>query len=160
MTPIRPDISATPLATARPGSVPLRAAPAGLPDPNLQPPTIAESGDPFSQVRILELTARLERGQPIRIADIAATLDGLYLDWTFAPAVVLDALVALQANWLSDYRNGSGIVLVDGPHGPTVTIEDSSRVDPWIVRQAVRAAGACQEALLAFSRHGGTGFDD
>src|SRR5450631_4079302 len=72
LTPIRPDIPATPSATARPGSVPLRVAPAGLPDPNLQPPTIAESGDPFGQVRILELTARLERGQPIRIADIAA----------------------------------------------------------------------------------------
>jgi len=140
--------------------VPLRPAPAGLPNPNLQPPTIAESGDPFGQVRILELTARLERGRPIRIADIAATLDGLYLDWTFAPAVVLDALVALQANWLSDYRNGSGIVLADGPHGTTVTIEDSSRVDPWIVRQVLRAAGACQEALLDFSRRGGTGFDD
>ena len=51
-----------------------------------------------------------------------------------------DALVALQSNWLSDYRNASGIVLVDGIHGPTVTIEDSSRVDPWIVRQALRAA--------------------
>ena len=156
MTDARPAHS----ATARPGSVPLRPAPAGLPNPNLQPPTIAESGDPFSLVRILELTARLERGRPIRIDDIAAALDSTYLDWTFAPSVVTDALVALQANWLSDYRNGSGIVLRDGPHGATVTIEDSSRVDPWIVRQVQRAQGSCQEALLAFSRRGGTGFDD
>jgi hypothetical protein len=74
--------------------------------------------------------------------------------------VVTDALVSLQANWLSDYRNGSGIVLVDGPQGAMVTIEDSSRVDPWIVRQVARAADACREALLAFSRRGGTGFDD
>jgi hypothetical protein len=147
-------------ALARPGSVPLRPAPAGLPDPNLQPPTIAESGDPFALVRILELVARLERAHPIRIDDIAAALNSVYLDWTFASPVVADALVALQANWLSDYRNGSGIVLADGSHGATVTIEDSSRVDPWIVRQVVRAAGACQEALLAFSRRGGTGFDD
>jgi hypothetical protein len=145
---------------ARPGSVPLRAAPAGLPNPNLQPPTIAESGDPFALVRILELAARLERGRPIRIDDIAATLNGLYLDWTFAPSVVTDALVALQANWLSDYRNGSGIVLAEGPYGATITIEESSRVDPWIVRQANRAADACQEALLAFSRRGESGFDD
>jgi hypothetical protein len=156
VTHARPAIS----ATVRPGSVPLRPAPAGLPNPNLQPPTIAESGDPFSLVRILELTARLGRGQPIRVDDIAATLNAIYLDWTFAPGVLIDALVALQANWLSDYRNGSGIVLVDGPHGATVTIEDSSRVDPWIVRQVQRAASACQEALLAFSRRGGTGFDD
>jgi hypothetical protein len=140
--------------------VPLRPAPPGLPDPNLQPPIIAESGDPFALVRILELIARVERGGPIRIDDIAGALNGAYLDWTFAPSVVTDALVALQANWLSDYRNGSGIVLADGPYGATVTIEDSSRVDPWIVRQALRAAGACQEALLAFSRRSGVGFDD
>ena len=108
----------------------------------------------------LELIARVERGGPIRIDDIAGALNGAYLDWTFAPSVVTDALVALQANWLSDYRNGSGIVLADGPYGATVTIEDSSRVDPWIVRQALRAAGACQEALLAFSRRSGVGFDD
>jgi hypothetical protein len=140
--------------------VPLRPAPPGLPNPNLQPPIIAESGDPFALVRILELIARVERGGPIRIDDIAGALNGAYLDWAFAPSVVTDALVALQANWLSDYRNGSGIVLADGPYGATVTIEDSSRVDPWIVRQALRAAGACQEALLAFSRRSGVGFDD
>lgn len=155
MTHARRDGSAV-----RPGSVPLRPAPPGLPNPNLQPPIIAESGDPFALVRILELVARVERGGPIRIDDIAGALNGAYLDWTFAPSVVTDALVALQANWLSDYRNGSGIVLADGPYGATVAIEDSSRVDPWIVRQALRAAGACQEALLAFSRRSGVGFDD
>ena len=30
----------------------------------------------------------------------------------------------LQANWMADYRNSSGIVLEDGSHGPTLTIED------------------------------------
>lgn len=144
----------------QPGAVPLRSAPAGLPDPNLQPPNVAETGSPFSLVRIIDLVARLERGSSIRVDDIAAALDRAYLDWTFAPAVVTAALVALQSNWLSDYRNASGIVLADGPYGPTVTIEDSSRVDPWIVRQAVRAASACREELAAFSRRGGSGFDD
>jgi len=148
------------LAAVRPGSVALRPAPAGLPDPNIQPPTIAEAGDPFALVRVLELVARIERGRPVRIDDIAAALNATYLDWTFAPIVVADALVGLQANWLSDYRNASGIVLADGPQGASVTIEDSSRVDPWIVRQVDRAAAACHEALLAFSRRGGTGFDD
>jgi hypothetical protein len=147
-------------AAARPGTVPLRSAPAGLPDPNVQPPTIAESGDPFALLRILELVARLGRGQAIRIDDIAAALNSAYLDWTFAPAVVIDALVSLQANWLSDYRNASGIVLADGAQGTTVTIEDSSRVDPWIVRQVQRAADACHDSLRAFSRRSGTGFDD
>ena len=107
------------------------------------------------RLRILELVARLERGRAIRVDDVAAALNAAYLDWTFAPVVVADALVALQANWLSDYRNASGIVLVDGRTGLTVTIEDSSRVDPWIVRQALRSADACREALLAFSRRVG-----
>ena len=45
---------------------------------------------------------------------------------------------------MADYRNSSGIVLEDGPSGPLVTLEDSSRVDPWIVGQAQREAAACQ----------------
>ena len=144
----------------RPGAVPMRAAPAGLPDPNLQPPSVAESGNPFSLVRIIDLVARLQRGVPIRIDDIASALDRSYLDWTFAPSVVADALIGLQANWLTDYRNSSGIVLADGPYGATVTIEDSSRVDPWVDRQGERAAAACRAELAAFSRRGGSGFDD
>ena len=39
----------------------------------------------------------------------------------------------------------------DGPSGVTVTIEDSSRVDPWIAQQAQRLARACREALDDFS---------
>ncbi len=62
-----------------------------------------------------------------------------------------DALVALQSNWLSDYRNASGIVVEDGPYGPAVTIEDSSRVDPWIVRQVAREVAACRTALADFA---------
>jgi hypothetical protein len=138
----------------------MRPRPAGLPDPNVQPPTVAESGSPFSLVRIIDLVARIERGAPIRIDDLAAALDRAYLDWTFAPSVVTDALVALQSNWLSDYRNASGIVLADGPYGTTLTLEDSSRVDPWIVRQAQRALAACHEELASFSRRAGTGSND
>ena len=60
--------------------------------------------------------------------------------------------MTLQANWMTDYRNSSGIVLEDGPSGPVVTLEDSSRVDPWIVGQAQREAAACREALAEFAR--------
>jgi hypothetical protein len=70
----------------------------------------------------------------------------------FPAAVVVDVGVALQANWMADYRNSSVIVIDDGPYGPTIEIEDSSRVDPWIVRQAEREASACREQLAAFSR--------
>jgi hypothetical protein len=53
---------------------------------------------------------------------------------------------------MADYRNNAGFELEDGPYGPTLTIEDSTRVDPWIVRQAERAAASCTERLAEFSR--------
>jgi hypothetical protein len=142
----------SPIATATPGLGPLRPAPSGLPEPDLSPPVVAESNDPFTALRVIHLLARLERGRPVRLADVADRLNATHLDWIFPTEVVGDVAVALQSNWLADYRNGSGIVLADGPYGPTITIEDSSRVDPWIVRQAERQQAACRERLAAFSR--------
>ena len=139
-----------PSATIGLGS--LRPAPVGLPDPSFTPPTIAESGDPFAAVRVIHLLARVERGQPIRLADIVARLNATYLDWLFSAQCVADVALQLQANWMTDYRNSSGIVVEDGPSGATLTIEDSSRVDPWIVRQAAREAASCTERLAEFSR--------
>jgi hypothetical protein len=136
------------------GLGPLRPPPPGLPDPAISPPTIAESGDPFTTLRVLDLVARLERGRPQRLADIAARLDATYLDWLFPERVVADVLIQLQADWMADYRNSSGIVVEDGPSGPSLTLEDSSRVDPWIVRQAQRTAAECTERLAEFSRRG------
>lgn len=133
----------------------LRPAPAGLPATDTAPPVVAESGDPFAALRILDLVARIERGTPVRLDAIVDALNARHLDWLFDRAVVADALVALQANWMADYRNASGIVLAVGPQGPTVTLEDSTRVDPWIVRQAQRAAAACREALDEFARRDG-----
>ena len=134
------------------GLPPLRPAPPGLPDPAVTPPTIAESGDPFAAVRVVDLLARLERGRPIRVADIVERLNATYLDWLFSVPVVADVALQLQANWMADYRNSSGIVVEEGPYGPSITIEDSSRVDPWIVRQARREAASCTERLAEFSR--------
>jgi hypothetical protein len=130
----------------------LRAAPPGLPDPAISPPTIAESGDPFSAIRVIDLLARVERGRPIRIVDIVERLNATWLDWLFDDAVVTDVVLQLQANWMADYRNGSGIVIEDGSAGASVTIEDTSRVDPWIVRQAQREAASCTGRLAEFSR--------
>jgi hypothetical protein len=134
------------------GLGPLRPAPAGLPDPEIDPPTIGEARDPFTAVRVIHLVARLERGRPIRFSDIADRLNASYLDWLFPVSVVADDALQLQANWMADYRNSSGIVIADGPSGPTLTIEDSSRVDPWIVRQAQREVASCTERLAEFSR--------
>ena len=114
--------------------------------------SIAEAGDPFTALRVIDLLARLERGTPVRLADIVDRLNATYLDWLFTVPVVADVALQLQANWMADYRNGSGIAVEDGPLGPTITIEDSSRVDPWIVRQAQREAASCTERLTEFSR--------
>jgi hypothetical protein len=130
----------------------LRPTPLDLPETAIQPPVVAESGDPFTTLRIIGLVARVERGRSIRVSAIVDRLNAMNLDWLFESRVVLDTLLQLQANWMADYRNASGIVLEEGARGTTLTIEDSSRVDPWIVRQAKHEADACREALLAFSR--------
>jgi hypothetical protein len=130
----------------------LRAPIHGMPAPNVYPPVIAESGDPFGALRVIDLVGRLPRGRQIALSAIVDRLNATYLDWLFEPRVVADALIQLQSNWLADYRNSSGIVLEDGPAGATLTIEDSSRVDPWMARQAQRLADACREALADFSR--------
>jgi len=123
----------------------------GLPDPNLQPPTIAEPGDPFAELRVVHLLARIPRGEPVRLRDLVDRLNGDYVDWSFSRRVAIAAIVQLQANWMADYRNSEGITLNEGPQGPVVTVEDSSRVDPWILRQVDRLSCACTERLRAFA---------
>ena len=123
----------------------------GLPDPDLQPPTIAEPGDPFAELRVLHLLARLPRGEAVRLRDVVDRLNADYVDWSFSRRVVVAAIVQLQANWLVDYRNSDGITLADGPAGPEVSVEDSARVDPWMVRQVDRVADTCTERLRAFA---------
>ena len=129
-----------------------RPIPAGFPSVLLTPPVIAESGDPFTSLRVLGVVARMERGRAMRLDDLVARLNAEHLDWLFTRSVVVSVLVTLQANWMADYRNASGIVIADGSGGAMVTLEDSSRVDPWIVRQALREEAACREALAEFAR--------
>ncbi len=138
--------------TAEPGVIGSRPAPTGLPDARLQPPTIAEAGDPFAALRVVDAVARMDRGRPVRVDDLVDRLNATHLDWLFSRSVVVGVLVALQANWMADYRNASGIQLEDGSYGTMVTLEDSSRVDPWIVRQAEREAAACRQILDEFAR--------
>ena len=135
-----------------PGAIGRRPLPAGFPDDLPRPPVHAESGDPFSTLRVIEAIARIDRGRPVRIDAIVDRLNATHLDWLFTRRVVVDVLVMLQSNWMSDYRNASGIVLDDGDRGPEVALEDSSRVDPWLVQQARREVLTCREALDAFAR--------
>ncbi len=123
----------------------------GLPDASIQPPTVATPGDAFSQLRVVHLLARIPRGGSVRVRDIVDQLNADYLDWSFSREVVVATVVQLRANWLTDYRNSDGIVLAEGPSGPHVAIEDSSRVDPWIARQAQRLYAACDDQLRTFA---------
>lgn len=123
----------------------------GLPDPDLQPPTIAERGDPFAELRVVHLVARLERGVPVRVRDLVDHLNARYVDWSFSRNVVVAALVQLQANWLADFRSVSGVDLREGPAGPELVLEDSPRTGPWLVGQADRLAALCTERLRAFA---------
>jgi hypothetical protein len=124
---------------------------AGLPADDLRPPIVAESGDPFAELRVVHLLARIPRGTPVRIRDVVDRLNADHLDWSFSRGVVIAAAVQLQANWLADYRSSSGIVLREGTAGPEIVVEDSARVDPWIVRQLERLRDRCAERLRAFA---------
>ena len=124
---------------------------AGLPDPHLLPPQVAEVGDPFAELRVVHLLARIPRGVPVRLRDIVDRLNAEHVDWSFTRPVVATAVLQLQANWAADYRTTEGILVGDDAAGGTVRIEDSSRVDPWIVRQAERLADDCRERLRAFA---------
>ena len=126
--------------------------PAGFPIERLRPPVVAESGDPFAGLLILETVAQAERARAIRVDDLVDRLNATHLDWMFTRRVVVDALVALQANWMADYRNTSGIVLEEGERGPELTLESSSRVDPWIAAQGDRLASECHAVLDEFAR--------
>ena len=133
----------------------LRAVP-DLPDADIRPPVVAEPGDPFASLRIVHLLARVPRGVPVRVRDLVDTLNASWLDWSFDRRVVADAIVQLQANWMADYRTVDGIQLGSDSYGPTVTIEDSSRVDPWMVLQVRALADRCHARLRDFARDEGS----
>jgi hypothetical protein len=122
-----------------------------LPNADLQPPTVAEAGDPFAELRVIHLVTRIGRGELVRIRDIVDRLNADYVDWSFSRGVVIGAIVQLQSNWQSDFRSTSGIEVRDGLAGPELVIEDTPRVGPWLVRQVVRLSAACTERLRAFA---------
>ena len=101
---------------------------------------------------IVDLLARLERGRPIRIADLVDRLNATYLDWLFPTASSSTRSSSSRRTGWPTTATPRGSSLDDGAYGPTIEVEDSSRVDPWIVRQAEREPAACRERLDAFSR--------
>ncbi len=128
---------------------------AGLTAPDLRPPTVAEAGDAFAALRVAHLVCRLPRGVRLRLRDVVDRLNADHLDWSFSRPVVVAAVVQLQANWLADYRTEQGFELTDGPAGEEVLIEDSARIEPWLVRQVERLAAECRSRLSDFARDEG-----
>jgi hypothetical protein len=126
-----------------------------LPDPRINPPVVAESGDPFAALRVAHLLARLPRGRAVRVRDLVDRLNADHLDWSFSRRVVLDTIVQLQANWQADYRSREGILLEDGAAGEELTLEDTSRLGPWLVRQVERLVAECHRRLRDFARDEG-----
>lgn len=128
---------------------------ADLPDPNIDPPVVAESGDPFAGVRIAHLVARLPRGESVRLADVVDRLNADYLDWLFSRNAVAAVAVQLAANWQADFRTTLGFELRDGERGDELLIEDTSRAQTWLVGQVERYAAECRLRLQTFAREEG-----
>lgn len=137
--------------TASPGTVDARDHSA-LPDPNLHPPVVAESGDPFAALRIVHLLARLPIGPQIPVRDVVARLNSEHTGWVFSERVVLDAIAQLRANWIADFRTQEGIDVRDGDAGRVITLEDAPRTARWLRDQAWRFEAACQVVLDEFAR--------
>ncbi len=116
---------------------------------------MAEAGDPFSALRVANIVARLPRGVPVPLRDVVERLNADYLDWSFSRSVVAWVAVQMQANWLADFRSERGFQVDDGPLGEQLTIEDSARVEPWLIRQVERIHGECLERLRLFARDEG-----
>jgi hypothetical protein len=128
---------------------------AGLPDPHVAPPVVAESGDPFAGLRVAHLIARLPRGESVRLRDVVDRLNSDYLDWSFSRPVVAAVAVQLAANWQSDFRTSLGFELTSGDRGDELKIEDSARAGTWLAGQVERYAAQCRSRLDAFARDEG-----
>jgi hypothetical protein len=128
---------------------------ADLARPEVRPPVVAEPGDPFASVRVAHLLARIPRGVPVRLRDVVDQLNVEYLDWSFARPVVDAVAVQLQSNWIADFRTERGFELSEGAAGAELTIEDSARVEPWLINQVLRLEAACKSRLASFARDEG-----
>ena len=127
------------------------APPEGLPDPNIAPPQLARSGDPFARVRVVHFLSRLPRNTTLQLRDVVASLNAAFLDWSFSEKVVLAELVQLQANWAISFHGDDRIVLDRNERGHTLLIVDSTRMTPFLVAEANRAGQACEEELRRFT---------
>jgi hypothetical protein len=126
-------------------------APDGMPDPQLAPPQIARSGDPFAALRIVHFLSRVRRNATLQLRDVVAALNAEFLDWYFSEKVVLAELVQLQANWSISFHGDDRIVLDRNERGHTLLVTDSTKMSSFLVNEARRLADACDEELRRFT---------
>ena len=127
------------------------AAPEGMPDPRLDPPQLARSGDPFAALRIVHFVSRLRRNESLQLRDVVTALNAEFLDWSFNEKVVIAELVQLQANWSISFHGEDRIVLDRNERGHTLLIVDSTKMSSFLVNEARRLADACADELRRFT---------
>jgi hypothetical protein len=148
-------------ADARAVSNPLTGeAPDGMPDPQLAPPQLARSGDPFAALRLVHFVSRLRRNETLQLRDVVAALNAEFLDWYFPEKVVLAELVQLQANWGISFHGDDRIVLDRNERGHTLLIIDSTKMSAFLVNEARRLAEACADELRRFTLGDGVSADN
>ncbi|HEU5324704.1 MAG TPA: hypothetical protein VFV59_02370 [Candidatus Limnocylindria bacterium] len=134
--------------------------PDGMPSPDLVPPQIARSGDPFAALRIVHFASRLPRNRTLQLRDVVAALNAEFLDWFFSEKVVIAELVQLQANWAISFHGDDRIVLDRNERGHTLLITDSTKMGSFLVNEARRLAEACAEELRRFTLGDGVSPDN
>jgi len=134
--------------------------PDGMPDPQLTPPQIARSGDPFAALRVVHFASRLRRNETLQLRDVVAALNAEFLDWYFAEKVVLAELVQLQANWGISFHGDDRIVLDRNERGHTLLIIDSTKMSAFLVNEARRLADACADESRRFTLGDGVSADN
>ena len=138
----------------------LAPAPDGMPDPNVVPPQLARSGDPFAALRLVHFVSRLPRNRTLQVRDIVAALNAAHLDWYFSEKVVLAEIVQLQANWGISFHGDDRIVLDRNERGHTLLVTDSTKMNSFLVSEARRLADACDEELRRFTLGDGVTSDN
>jgi hypothetical protein len=142
------------------GSLVTGPAPDGMPDPQLAPPQIARSGDPFARLRLVHFLSRLRRNTTHQLRDVVAALNAAFLDWSFSEKVVLAEIVQLQANWAISFHGDDRIVLDRNERGHTLLVVDSSKMTAFLVAEGRRAAENAEDELRRFTLGDGVSPDN
>jgi len=135
-------------------------APEGMPNPNIAPPQLARSGDPFAALRIVHFVSRLHRNQTLQLRDVVNAFNATFLDWYFSEKVVLAEIIQLQANWGISFHGDDRIVLDRNERGHTLLIIDSTKMSTFLVNEARRLSEACAEELRQFTLGDGVNADN